>query len=58
MVVDQQALADWYLNFIMHFVVFLPARYLFEGLGHLLSSILISNLAHIRRINMNGIKKM
>ncbi|XP_031568751.1 exocyst complex component 4-like isoform X1 [Actinia tenebrosa] len=33
-------------------------RYLFEGLGHLVSSILISNLAFIKKINQNGIKKM
>ncbi|XP_032229704.1 exocyst complex component 4 isoform X2 [Nematostella vectensis] len=33
-------------------------RYLFEGLGHLVSSILISNLSFIKKINQNGIKKM
>lgn len=33
-------------------------RYLFEGVGFLVSSILISNVAEIKRINQNGIKKM
>ncbi|XP_020899282.1 exocyst complex component 4 isoform X1 [Exaiptasia diaphana] len=33
-------------------------RYLFEGLGHLVSSILISNLSFIKKMNQNGIKKM
>ncbi|XP_020616712.1 exocyst complex component 4-like [Orbicella faveolata] len=33
-------------------------RYLFEGVGFLVSSILISNISEIKRINQNGIKKM
>ncbi|RMX41243.1 hypothetical protein pdam_00012384 [Pocillopora damicornis] len=33
-------------------------RYLFEGVGFLVSSILISNVSEIKRINQNGIKKM
>ncbi|KAK3729276.1 hypothetical protein QZH41_008516, partial [Actinostola sp. cb2023] len=33
-------------------------RYLFEGLGHLVSSILISNITFIKKMNQNGIKKM
>ncbi|XP_067035865.1 exocyst complex component 4-like isoform X2 [Acropora muricata] len=33
-------------------------RYLFEGVGFLVSSILVSNISQIKRINPNGIKKM
>lgn len=33
-------------------------RYLFEGVGFLVSSILVSNVSDIKRINQNGIKKM
>jgi len=33
-------------------------RYLFEGVGFLVSSILVSNLSEIKRMNQNGIKKM
>lgn len=33
-------------------------RYLFEGVGFLVSSILVSNISEIKRINQNGIKKM
>lgn len=33
-------------------------KYVFEGLGHLISSILISSVQYIKRINANGIKKM
>lgn len=33
-------------------------RYLFEGVGFLVSSILVSNISEIKRINPNGIKKM
>ncbi|XP_068708589.1 exocyst complex component 4-like isoform X2 [Montipora capricornis] len=33
-------------------------RYLFEGVGFLVSSILVSNVSEIKRINPNGIKKM
>jgi len=39
-------------------VVVLFFRYLFEGVGFLVSSILISNISEIKRINQNGIKKM
>ncbi len=33
-------------------------RYVFEGLGHLISFILINSAQYIKRINENGIKKM
>lgn len=33
-------------------------RYLFEGVGFLVSSILISNISEIKKVNQNGIKKM
>ncbi|ELT88409.1 hypothetical protein CAPTEDRAFT_172210 [Capitella teleta] len=33
-------------------------RYVFEGLGHLVASILINSTQYLRRINENGIKKM
>ena len=33
-------------------------RYLFDGLGHLVASIFISSMRHIKTINSNGIKKM
>ena len=39
-------------------VVFFFFRYLFEGVGFLVSSILVSNISEIKRINQNGIKKM
>ena len=39
-------------------VVFFVFRYLFEGVGFLVSSILVSNISEIKRINQNGIKKM
>ena len=34
------------------------SRYIFEGLGHLVSSILINSTQYLKRINENGIKKM
>ena len=33
-------------------------RYIFEGLGHLVSTILINTAQYLKRINENGIKKM
>ncbi|KAG1676105.1 Exocyst complex component 4 [Nymphon striatum] len=33
-------------------------RYIFEGLGYLISDIIISGILYIKRINENGIKKM
>ncbi|THH02605.1 hypothetical protein EW026_g281 [Hermanssonia centrifuga] len=33
-------------------------RFVFEGLSHLMESLLITNARHIRAMNMNGIKKM
>lgn len=39
-------------------VFFFVVRYLFEGVGFLVSSILVSNISEIKRINQNGIKKM
>ncbi len=33
-------------------------RYVFEGLGHLVASILINSTQFLKRINENGIKKM
>ncbi|RWS26425.1 exocyst complex component 4-like protein [Leptotrombidium deliense] len=33
-------------------------RYIFEGVGHLVSTILINSAANIKRINQNGVKKM
>ncbi|KAJ8025994.1 Exocyst complex component 4 [Holothuria leucospilota] len=33
-------------------------KYIFEGLGHLISYLLINSTQHIKRINENGIKKM
>ncbi|CAG0889302.1 unnamed protein product [Darwinula stevensoni] len=33
-------------------------QYVFDGLGHLMSSVLINCLRHIRRINENGVKRM
>lgn len=41
---------------VVFFVV--VVRYLFEGVGFLVSSILVSNISEIKRINQNGIKKM
>ena len=36
----------------------LICRYVFEGLGHLVASILINSTQYLKRINENGIKKM
>jgi len=36
----------------------LLGRYIFEGLGHLVSTILINTAQYLKRINENGIKKM
>jgi len=36
----------------------LIGRYIFEGLGHLVSTILINTAQYLKRINENGIKKM
>ncbi|XP_046631029.1 exocyst complex component 4-like [Daphnia pulicaria] len=33
-------------------------RYIFEGVSHLVSSIIMSSVQHIRRMNENGVKKM
>jgi hypothetical protein len=33
-------------------------RYMFEGLGHMMSSLIISAAPNIKKINSNGIKKM
>ncbi|RWS04217.1 Exocyst complex component 4-like protein [Dinothrombium tinctorium] len=33
-------------------------RYIFEGVGHLVSTILINSTPNIKRINQNGVKKM
>ena len=33
-------------------------RYIFEGVSHLVSRILIESAANIRKINKNGVKKM
>ena len=33
-------------------------RYIFEGLGHLTSTILINSAQFLKRINENGVKKM
>jgi len=33
-------------------------RYIFEGVSHLIASIIMSCVQHIRRINENGVKKM
>jgi len=49
---------DRFLVVVVVVVVVLFFRYLFEGVGFLVSSILISNISEIKRINQNGIKKM
>lgn len=33
-------------------------RYMFEGLGHMMSSLIISSAPNIKKINSNGVKKM
>jgi hypothetical protein len=33
-------------------------RYMFEGLGHMMSSLIISAAPNIKKINSNGVKKM
>eukprot|EP00795_Rhopilema_esculentum_P012007 gene12007-2591_t len=33
-------------------------KYLFEGIGYLLASIIVSSTAYIKKINRNGVKKM
>lgn len=32
--------------------------YLFDGLGHLIAAIFISSTAYLKKININGVKKM
>lgn len=51
------------LSMVLHisyycFVTFIINRYIFEGLGHLISYLLINSAQQIKRINDNGIKKM
>lgn len=33
-------------------------KYIFEGVGHLISTILINSVVHIKKINENGVKRM
>jgi len=50
-----------HLAFTMHYNVLVCCwigRYIFEGLGHLVSTILINTAQYLKRINENGIKKM
>ena len=39
-------------------IIVVVFRYLFDGLGHLVASIFIKSTQYLKRININGVKKM
>ena len=46
-------------DYLEHQIIrFLLSRYMFEGLGHMMSMLIISAAPYIKKMNANGTKKM